>query len=258
MPRIRCVPGARVFGLLAALCSGSLLVAACAPRGDSRGELSPEALYARDAELASARLSQRIPSELLADNALFLYVDESDSGPLAQHMVVFAKGAGGSMDPVHVWPVSTGRGDTEVDARGKQQSTSTPEGLFALDPKRMYARYKSSQWDETMPFAMFLSDPSGSPAGGLAIHAAAGEGIDRIGTPASAGCIRLAPENAHTLFDLVRTQSAGEVSDLGGVGKNTVRTATKHGRRDRPKHAPAVIVLIDRYPSQAFASLNSP
>ena len=40
---------------------------------------------------------------------------------------------------------------------------------------------------------------------GLAIHGAASADVDALGTPASAGCVRIAEDNAHTLFDLVRS-----------------------------------------------------
>jgi hypothetical protein len=44
---------------------------------------------------------------------------------------------------------------------------------------------------------------------GLAIHSATGDDISLLGKRASAGCVRLAPENAALLFNLIRTQYKG-------------------------------------------------
>ena len=56
-----------------------------------------------------------------------------------------------------------------------------------------------------MPFAMFFNwKPDGHDTG-LAIHAASGDDVAQLGSRASAGCVRLAPDNAETLFGLVRS-----------------------------------------------------
>jgi hypothetical protein len=44
---------------------------------------------------------------------------------------------------------------------------------------------------------------------GLAIHGATGLEIRQLGTRASAGCIRIAPENAALLFNLIRAEYKG-------------------------------------------------
>ena len=46
-----------------------------------------------------------------------------------------------------------------------------------------------------MPFSIFFHSH-------YAIHGT--DQISRLGSPASAGCIRLHPDNAHVLFDLTR------------------------------------------------------
>ena len=47
-----------------------------------------------------------------------------------------------------------------------------------------------------MPNAVFFHQ-------GIAVHGT--EAVSRLGTPASHGCVRLAPENAAAFFDLVET-----------------------------------------------------
>ncbi|GJD49040.1 hypothetical protein OPKNFCMD_1768 [Methylobacterium crusticola] len=86
----------------------------------------------------------------------------------------------------HAWPVSTG-------AAGY----ATPAGSFA--PSRLVPIHYSREWDDApMPHAIFFTDA------GHAIHGSRATG--RLGTPASHGCVRLAPAHARTLFALVRAE----------------------------------------------------
>lgn len=83
----------------------------------------------------------------------------------------------------HSWAVSTAR-------RGYR----TPVGNFR--PTRMHRRYYSKRYrGAPMPYSIFFYR-------GYAIHGT--NAIKRLGRPASHGCIRLHPNNARTLFDLVR------------------------------------------------------
>jgi lipoprotein-anchoring transpeptidase ErfK/SrfK len=82
-----------------------------------------------------------------------------------------------------VWPVSTGR-----------PGHDTPSGRYTAF--RMEADHASKEWDDApMPHSIFFSQT------GHAIHGS----LDtrRIGTPASHGCVRLAPANAARLYALV-------------------------------------------------------
>lgn len=89
----------------------------------------------------------------------------------------------------YVWPVSTGLGDY-----------STPTGTYA--PSRLARQHYSREWDDApMPHSIFFTDA------GHAIHGS--NAVARLGTPASHGCIRLAPRNAGTLFDLVAAEGIG-------------------------------------------------
>lgn len=161
-------------------------------------------------DMASDLAAQHLRDSLLAETfdhfSLFIYVDKARSGLLAQRMYVFDKADDGSLALLYDWPVSTGRNDTEVDVTGHLQSTHTPSGFFEIDPARVYESHVSAQWGEAMPHALFFDwKPNGHPTG-LAIHGTTDENVPALGTPASAGCIRLSPENAQTLFDLVRTE----------------------------------------------------
>ncbi len=109
------------------------------------------------------------------------------------------------------WPVSTGRERIEFAPSGAKEPSFTPAGYYQLDPERMYPHYTSGQWHQPMPFAMFFNWENHGYQTGLAIHAASGEDISLLGTRSSAGCVRLAPENARILFTLIRDNYKGLV-----------------------------------------------
>jgi hypothetical protein len=73
----------------------------------------------------------------------------------------------------------------------------------------MYRNYRSYSWNQVMPDAMFFNWEREGLQTGLAIHAATGSDIQRLGSRASAGCVHLAPENAAILFDLIRNHYRG-------------------------------------------------
>ncbi len=87
----------------------------------------------------------------------------------------------------YVWPVSTGAAGYE-----------TPSGKFK--PFRLEKEHFSKEWDDApMPHSVFFT------ARGHAIHGSFY--VKSLGRRASHGCVRLAPQNAATLFGLV--QKAG-------------------------------------------------
>lgn len=111
----------------------------------------------------------------------------------AQQMTVTVDGA-----PLYTWPVSTGG-----------QDHATPAGSFR--PFRMEREHYSREWDEApMPHSIFFTER------GHAIHGTWSTGA--LGSPVSHGCVRLAPDNAALLFDLVRTHGLAdtEVEIVGG------------------------------------------
>ena len=86
----------------------------------------------------------------------------------------------------YVWPVSTAR-------RGKVTPTGTWKAKW-LSKNHRSSRYNTAP----MPYSIFYS-------GNFAIHGT--DQINRLGRPASAGCIRLHPDNARILFNM--TSQAG-------------------------------------------------
>ena len=81
------------------------------------------------------------------------------------------------------WDVSTGK-----------KGYSTPRGIY--QPYLMKKMHYSSKYDNApMPNSIFFH-------GGYAIHAT--ESIDRLGSPASHGCVRLHPQNAKWLYRLIQ------------------------------------------------------
>ncbi|GAB5375027.1 MAG: L,D-transpeptidase [Acuticoccus sp.] len=101
----------------------------------------------------------------------------------AQRMYVSVGGK-----PAYSWAVSTGR-----------KGYRTPTGNYR--PTRMYRKYFSRKYNNSpMPHSIFFR-------GGYAIHGT--NYVKRLGRPASHGCVRLAPGNARTLYNLVRAHGAG-------------------------------------------------
>ena len=81
----------------------------------------------------------------------------------------------------YTWPVSTAR-------RGKV----TPTGTWRA--KWLSRHHRSSRYNNApMPYSIFYS-------GNFAIHGT--NQISRLGRPASAGCIRLHPDNARILYNM--------------------------------------------------------
>ena len=96
------------------------------------------------------------------------------------------------------WPVSTGR-----------WGYHTPNGSYR--PERLERQWYSRKYDwSPMPHSIFFS-------GGYAIHGS--YEVSRLGRPASHGCIRLHPQNAATLFDLVQRRSADTRIVVTGGGE---------------------------------------
>ncbi|MGB8401673.1 L,D-transpeptidase family protein [Bradyrhizobium sp.] len=103
----------------------------------------------------------------------------------------------------YIWPVSTGRDET-----------ATPSGVYA--PQRLERNwFSTTYYNSPMPYSIFFHN-------GYAIHGS--YAIDRLGGPASHGCVRLHPHHAALLFDLVQQE---------GPGKTTIEI-TEEARSDQP------------------------
>ena len=108
-----------------------------------------------------------------AANQVTARVDLSD-----QRMVVLVDGR-----PTFEWKVSTAR-----------KGYVTPTG--AWKPTRTHKMWYSKKYDNApMPHSVFFH-------GGYAIHATTA--VKRLGSPASHGCVRLAPENAADFYSWCR------------------------------------------------------
>lgn len=115
-----------------------------------------------------------------AEANILITIDKS-----AQQMRVAVDGA-----DRYTWPVSTGR-----------PGYDTPSGSFK--PNRMDPDHFSQEWDNApMPHAIFFDME------GHAIHGFFD--AKHLGSAVSHGCVRLSPEHAATLFDLVKAEGMGE------------------------------------------------
>jgi L,D-transpeptidase catalytic domain len=102
-----------------------------------------------------------------------------------------------------MWPVSTGRDET-----------ATPNGVYA--PQRLERNwFSTAYYNSPMPYSIFFHK-------GYAIHGS--YAINRLGGPASHGCVRLHPHHAAQLFDLVQEE---------GADKTTIEV-TDQARPDEP------------------------
>ena len=107
------------------------------------------------------------------------------------------------------WPGSTGRAGYR-----------TPTGAYRS--QRMYEMTYSRKYENApMPHAIFFY-------GGYAIHATYATGA--LGRPASHGCVRLAPENAETLYDLVKHEGAAIVISGKAPGSDTALASRERHR----------------------------
>ncbi|MFZ1815925.1 MAG: L,D-transpeptidase [Rhizobiaceae bacterium] len=87
----------------------------------------------------------------------------------------------------YTWPVSTARG-----------GYVTPTGSYR--PTRMHKMWYSRKYHNSpMPYSIFFR-------GGYAVHGT--NDLKRLGRPASHGCVRLHPDNARTLYNMVQNAGA--------------------------------------------------
>jgi len=112
-----------------------------------------------------------------------------------------------SRDGDYDWPVSTGR-----------PGHRTPTGVYR--PQRMFLMTYSRKYEMApMPHAIFFR-------GGYAIHGT--YATRALGQVASHGCIRLAPQNAAALYEMVKHEGATIV--IGGVAPGHEQVAAERER----------------------------
>ena len=112
----------------------------------------------------------------------------------------------------YVWPVSTAR-------RGYR----TPRGTYGV--RRMAAMHYSKKYHNSpMPHSIFFR-------GGYAIHGT--YATRSLGRAASHGCIRLAPQNAAVLYDMVKMEGA-RITIMGDAPRDTMVASAEHHRHHHP------------------------
>jgi hypothetical protein len=122
--------------------------------------------------------------------------------------------------PRYRFAVSTGRA-----------GYGTPSGIYR--PQRLAASWFSKlYYNSPMPHSIFFH-------GGYAIHGS--YEINRLGGPASHGCIRLHPANAAALFELVRNEGLGATTivvsgDNPVVASRPAPSLQPYGAWERPAY----------------------
>jgi lipoprotein-anchoring transpeptidase ErfK/SrfK len=144
------------------------------PNWDNDARTPPSAASAPTEPATPPKAKAATPQPTGNGSQILVNIDKS-----TQEMTVFVDGV-----ERHTWPVSTG-------TRGY----ATPSGQYTASS--MNEIWYSKQWDDApMPHSIFFTKR------GHAIHATTE--VKRLGRPASHGCVRLAPQNAKTLFYLVK------------------------------------------------------
>ncbi len=140
------------------------------------------------------------------------------------------------------WPVSSG-----------VPSRETPSGTFRAF--RMEADHYSKEWDDApMPHSIFFTKV------GHAIHGT--DAVQRLGSPASHGCVRLSREHAAQLYALVEEQGvlnttvtltgSSQIALSRGTGRNT-QVARGDGAGDPTQLGPGGDVTPPGYAAAAPA-----
>lgn len=154
---------------------------------------------------AADRVRTKVSPELLTYFDTVLYVSKAANGSLAQHLYMFHSNGRGGLAYEQSFPVSTGR------ERHEKYFTSTPTGLFELDPDRFERHHYSRTWNAQMPWAMFLNASFGGRQTGIALHSSGRSHAALLGQRASGGCVRLPPEKAAELFQRFQNEERGYV-----------------------------------------------
>jgi lipoprotein-anchoring transpeptidase ErfK/SrfK len=131
---------------------------------------------------------------------------------LARQTMVIAENG----DVKYSWPISSGA-----------QEFPSPRGTF--HPQWLAKMWYSKKYDNApMPNAVFIT-------GGVAIHAT--QHVSSLGRPASHGCIRLAPGNAKTFYNLVQRHGLKQtrVSIYGTPKWRAPAVASRDQNRDQPQ-----------------------
>jgi hypothetical protein len=195
----------------------------------------------------AARLASRVPAQVAPYFDVFVYVSKARDGAWAQRLFLFKKNQDGALTFDEKITVSTGR------ERSEQYFTSTPTGLFQLDPNRFMRMAYSNKWNGApMPHAMFFNVDYRNQKSGIALHAAHGaRGLAELGTRASGGCVRLPPEKAESLFNRFKTERGlvpvFAFDEARGSTSNEGRILQDASGKPYVVNGVRVLVLIENY-----------
>jgi lipoprotein-anchoring transpeptidase ErfK/SrfK len=171
---------------------------AAAATTESNSSAAPNESQPNGAKPASNPATEKTGSDVL------ITIDKS-----SQRMAVLIDGI-----KKYTWPVSTGR-----------SGYATPSGSYK--PFRLESDHYSKEWDDApMPHSIFFTEK------GHAIHGS--HETKRLGTPASHGCVRLAPKNAATLYALVESEGLENIKVVvSGGGKEVARQHAKRRQKEK-------------------------
>ncbi|MEI9886552.1 MAG: L,D-transpeptidase [Rhizomicrobium sp.] len=217
-----------------------------APQAQAAPPPLPDPRLAQQAD-AAGRLRAKIPSELYDYFDIYLYVSKAASGSLAQHLYMFHKDGANNLVFEQSFPVSTGREQYE------RYFTTTPTGLFELDPDRFEVSHYSRTWHAQMPWAMFLNATIRGRQTGIALHSSGNAHARLLGNRASGGCVRLPPDKAAELFRRFQAEARGDVPLFAfdsARNRTSGEGAVMHYADGRPVLVPGyrVLLFIEDYP----------
>ncbi|HEY1707463.1 MAG TPA: L,D-transpeptidase [Rhizomicrobium sp.] len=248
------VPGGMVFHMASSAAKDGALASRNAPHviklamaGDGAVQIPVETDPDRtEADDAMDRVRAHVPEDIFDYFDTFLYVSKASHGPLAQHMYIFHKDDQGDIAFEQRFAVSTGR------ERHEKYFTTTPAGLFELDPNRFERHHYSRTWHARMPWAMFLNASIRGRMTGIALHSADVH-VAQLGRRASGGCVRLPPRKAAELFRRFQAEERGFVPTFAydEAAHRTSRTGDVVRDADgRPAlyYGYKVLVVIENYP----------
>ncbi|HEY5336823.1 MAG TPA: L,D-transpeptidase [Rhizomicrobium sp.] len=199
------------------------------------------------ADAVAQRVKDSVPAELFAYFHTYLYVSKAADGSWAQHMFVFHRADNGRLVFEETFPVSTGR------ERSEKYFTTTPTGIFELDPNRFDAHHRSRRWGGApMPWAMFLNYTTHGHLAGIALHSGIGH-VAFLGQRASGGCVRMPPEKAELYFKRFQAEEHGQVPVFGFDALGNHTDTDGHVVRDMTGNPVLtegyrVLLIIQNYP----------
>jgi lipoprotein-anchoring transpeptidase ErfK/SrfK len=209
--------------------------------------IATEAELDAQADQVGERLRARVPPAALRYFDVLLYVSKAGNGPWAQHMFIFHRGDDGSLVYEKNIPVSTGR------ERHEKYFTSTPAGIFELDPARFEPMHYSHTWHNApMAWAMFLNYTLHNRQVGIALHSA-GPHVADLGHRASGGCVRLPPDKASELYHRFQAEERGMVPVWAfdsAAGTTSTMAEMVRGPSGQPLMTEGykVLLVIEDYP----------